>query len=45
LTGFYRLASAAGVITDGSSNWLPAEPKGLVQLFRLNQGETILEKE
>jgi hypothetical protein len=45
LIGLYRLASAAGVISDGASNWLPAEPQGLVQLFRLSQGETILTKE
>ena len=46
LTGFYRLAKASGTISDGVTNWL-ANPwnAGLIQLYRLSEGETILVKE
>jgi hypothetical protein len=46
LTGQYRLATATGVVSDGTQNWFPNAFEGnLVQIFRLNEGETIITKE
>ena len=46
LTGLYRIAMASGTIADGVTNWFPAHPEGgFVQLYRLNQGESILTKD
>jgi hypothetical protein len=46
LTGFYRLATATGTISDGVTNWFPTAPQGsFVQLYRLNQAESILMKD
>jgi hypothetical protein len=45
LTGHYRVAAAAGTVLDGGTNLLAAAPAGWAQLFRLNQGETIITKD
>jgi hypothetical protein len=46
MNGHYRLATASGLIADGTQNWFPTMFEGnLVQLFRLNQAETIITKD
>lgn len=44
--GWYRLATATGVVSDGTQNLFPVAYEGnLVQLYRVLQGETILTRE
>jgi hypothetical protein len=45
LTGHYRIAAASGTVSDGQMNLLAGAPAGWAQLFRLNQGETIITKD
>lgn len=44
--GLYRLATATGMVGSGTENWFPVSYEGnLVQLYRLNDGETIVTKD